>query len=312
MNNPITNLKQGATIKGKWHNKTYRIVRQLGHGAIGVVYLAIYQQKYVAIKISEQSSSITTEVNVLKAFAKVQGKQLGPSLLDVDDWVRPSSTYSFYVMEYLQGIELNVFLKHKGYEWISILLIQLLDDLEHLHKAGWVFGDLKPENLIVTQKPTRLRWIDVGGTTQHGRAVKEYTEFYDRGYWGLGSRKAEPSYDLFAVAMIIIQVFYPKRFEKGPTPAKTLKYRINQHSRLRTYSPILNKAIEGQYNSSKEMKQDLTKILLAHQKRAQNQVDHKQKAVKKRSQDPPKWTESLGIATVCAVFLMVFFIINLI
>ena len=30
--------------------------------------------------------SITSEVNVLKSFAKVQGSTLGPSLLDVDDW----------------------------------------------------------------------------------------------------------------------------------------------------------------------------------------------------------------------------------
>ena len=39
-----------------------------------------------------------------------------------------------------------------------------------------------------------------------GSSIKEFTEFYDRGYWGLGSRKAEPSYDLFAVAMIMIQM----------------------------------------------------------------------------------------------------------
>ena len=31
---------------------------------------------------------------------------------------------------------------------------------------------------------------------------------------GLGSRKAEPGYDLFAVAMIMINTAYPNRFNK--------------------------------------------------------------------------------------------------
>ena len=84
------------------------------------------------------------------------------------------------------------------------------NDLDKLHENGWVFGDLKPENLIVTGPPPKIRCIDVGGTTIQGRAIKEFTEFYDRGYWGLGSRKAEPTYDLFAVAMIMINTAYPK------------------------------------------------------------------------------------------------------
>ena len=67
--------------------------------------------------------------------------------------------------------------------------MQLLNDLDKLHQNGWVFGDLKPENLIVTGPPPKIRCIDVGGTTIKGRAIKEFTEFYDRGYWGLGQEK---------------------------------------------------------------------------------------------------------------------------
>ena len=46
--------------------------------------------------------SITSEVNVLKSFAKVQGSALGPSLLDVDDWERKSGIDSFYVWNILK------------------------------------------------------------------------------------------------------------------------------------------------------------------------------------------------------------------
>src|SRR5690606_7562263 len=160
--------------------------------------------------------------------------------------------YSFYVMEYLQGYDLHTFIKAKGSEWLFILMIQLLEDLERLHQAGWVFGDLKPENLIVTAKPTRLRWIDVGGTTLQGRAIKEFTEFNDRSYWGFGSRKADHAYDLYALAIVIIQVYYQKRFERGLETEKTIKLKINQNKVLRKYASCLRKAIMGEYRSSEE------------------------------------------------------------
>ncbi len=197
------NIRPGTVITGKWHRKRYVIKRRLGQGAVGTVYLCEQNGRYAALKISENAASMTVEVNVLKSLQKVQGNRLGPSLLDVDDWeASTNAKYAFYVMEYLDGESLQSFIKHQGQEWAGVFMLQLLDDLEHLHKAGWVFGDFKPENLIVVSSPIKVRWIDVGGTTQIGRAIKEYTEFYDRGYWGLGSRRAEPSYDLFALAMI--------------------------------------------------------------------------------------------------------------
>ncbi len=310
MKSLITNLSPGTIIRGKWHQKNYEIIKRLGHGAIGVVYLAKNNGQPVAIKISEQSSSITTEVNVLKAFQKVQGANLGPSLLDVDDWVMGyEKKYSFYVMEYLQGYDLHTFIKAKGSEWLFILIIQLLEDLERLHQAGWVFGDLKPENLIVTTRPTRLRWIDVGGTTLQGRAIKEFTEFYDRGYWGLGSRKADPAYDLFAVAMVMIQVYYPKRFERGPEPEKTLMLKINQNKVLRKYAPCLRKAIMGEYRSSEEMREDMLRQLTIQQRPRQVTAASRssKSAGQSANQSSSRWVESIGIIIVSSIFLIIYF-----
>ncbi|MGV2470337.1 protein kinase family protein, partial [Bacillus subtilis] len=81
--------------------------------------------------------------------------------------------------------------------------IQQLSSLLGLHQHGWIFADLKPDNRIVTGTNARCRCIDVGVRTMEGRGIKEYTEFYDRGCWGYGTRKAGPSYGLFAVAIIM-------------------------------------------------------------------------------------------------------------
>ena len=71
---------------------------------------------------------------------------------------------SFYVMEYIKGPDFLSFIEQKGHHGFRSCL-QLLTDLDSLHQNGWIFGDLKPENLIVTGPPAKIRCIDVGGTT---------------------------------------------------------------------------------------------------------------------------------------------------
>ncbi|UFU01488.1 serine/threonine-protein kinase (plasmid) [Radiobacillus kanasensis] len=312
------NLRPGKVIVGKWHQHQYVIKKRLGHGAIGSVFLCERNGRDAALKISEKSSSITMEVNVLKTFEKVQGNRLGPSLLDVDDWVTPSGKQlSFYVMEYLKGEQLPSFFQSHGEEWLAIFVLQLLDDLTELHQAGWVFGDLKTENLIITSPPPRLRWIDVGGTTQIGRSIKEYTEFYDRGYWNLGSRKAEPSYDLFALAMVMVRIFYPKGFERGKNPERTLMGYIQQSSGLKKYEPILKKAFYGKYATSEAMKKDLSTLLLKYsdqtkkrksqpQARSQAQTKVRAKPTRSSYKAPAPKRKSFVVVESFAISFVVF------
>lgn len=261
---PVIKFRAGSVIKGRWHKQTYDVVRHLGQGAIGSVYLCKRKNgDFVALKVSEKGASITTEVNVLKQLSKVQGKPLGPSLFDVDDIVLADGVHlSFYVMEYVKGKTLPVFIQDKGTDWIGVFLLQLLSDLDRLHRHGWIFGDLKLDNVIVTDIPPKIRWIDVGGTTQIGRSIKEYTEFYDRGYWQLGTRKAEPSYDLFAMAMMVLHIAYPKQFTRDNNPKQMLIKKIRQANMLVPYQSCLEKAITGSYQTSIQMKKEVNAVIL--------------------------------------------------
>ncbi|MBO1515139.1 protein kinase domain-containing protein [Metabacillus bambusae] len=262
--NQVCNLSSGTIVNGKWNGENYTVIRLLGKGATGNVYLADSKKGKVALKLSENSMAITSEVNVLKRFSKVQGTSLGPSLLDVDDWkVDSQKILPFYVMEYVQGNNFLEFIQERGIVWADVLILQLLSNLEKLHQQGWVFGDLKPENLLISGPPPKIRCIDVGGTTQQGRSIKEFTEFFDRGYWGLGTRKAEPSYDLFSVAMVLINASFPKRFtKKVDVDGKTQLFeRIEQHPYLLKHKQVLQKALLGKYTSALEMKTDFVHLL---------------------------------------------------
>ncbi len=291
MNNSLKslcNLPPGTLIAGKWNGCLYQVVRQLGHGANGVVYLVDGGGVRAALKMSDNAASITSEANVLKSFSKVQGSVLGPCLLDVDDWEHRGKKTSFYVMEYIKGPSLLAYMEQKGPDWLGVLMLQLLDDLANIHRMGWVFGDLKPENLIVTGPPARIRCIDVGGTTMKGRAIKEFTEFFDRGYWGLGSRKAEESYDLFAVAMVMLNIAYPNRFQRKEGGVVQLMSCVNE-SGLKRYGAVLERALTGKYQTADEMRLALLGILHPEKKRSRSvpsQAQSRQQArgaVKSRS-----------------------------
>ncbi len=266
------NFPIGSLIRGKWNHKRYTIRKELGYGANGIVYLADSQDGLVAIKFSDNSATIAAEVNVLKSFAKVQGISLGPYLIDVDDCIVSGKIIPFYVMEYISGDSFLTFVQKRGTDWLGVLMLQLLNGLEEMHRLGWIFGDLKPENLIVQSSDYKARFIDVGGTTQIGRAIKEYTEYFDRGYWELGGRRAEPSYDLFALAMIIINAAYQKRFNKNGEGINQLRDLINNKQELRSLEPILLKALKGRYMTATDMKKDVIAHLHVKQNAGRNTV----------------------------------------
>jgi serine/threonine protein kinase len=165
MNNTSRNqykILPDSIITGKWNKNQYRIIKELGNGANGIVYLAENKRQYVALKLSDNGVSIISEMNILKAFSKVQGSVLGPSFLEADDYVVNGKTMPFYVMEYIKGEGYLPFIQKKGPAWIGVLMLQLLSSLSNLHNEGWIFGDLKPENLIVTLPAYKIRCIDVG------------------------------------------------------------------------------------------------------------------------------------------------------
>lgn len=293
------NLNPGVVIRGKWSGTSYTIVRKLGKGACGVVYLCRDEQAQpLAIKVGVDSSRMMLEVNMLKKFSKVQGVKLGPSFVEVDDWRAPNhNVYPFYVMEYVHGQPLPVFLKGKSKDWVGILALQLLGDLEHLHQAGYVYGDLKTDNLLIGN--SKVRWIDVGGVTQIGRAIKEYTEFYDRGYWGLGGRKAEPAYDLFSVTMIMMEMAYPSKFERGADPKKTLSDKLRASTVLQPYRSFIEKGWAGKYKDATQMRLALASLMMKREPGGQ-QVTRKQR---KKIDDLPETRELLTLSVVTIAFL---------
>ncbi|HEY0827865.1 MAG TPA: serine/threonine protein kinase [Bacilli bacterium] len=193
-----------TTITGKWNKRAYEVVYLLGEGSNGRVYLVRRGKLLFAMKMGFDSVSLQSEINVLQALRKAEGGK-DPFYIEADDFIQEGQNFPYYVMEYVRGLRAADFLQRNGNDWIYPIGSHILRKLSVLHALGWVFGDLKNENVLVSEFG-RTELIDYGGVTPLGNAVKQFTEVYDRGYWAAGSRTADEGYDLFSFGVLLLQL----------------------------------------------------------------------------------------------------------
>jgi serine/threonine-protein kinase len=254
-----------SQFRGKWNQNTYHVLRELGRGANGAVYLTTQGGVRRAVKVGSESMDILMEINVLKSVQQGRDSRVGPLLCDVDDLVVNGKAFTFYAMEYLDGDQLDHYVRQAGSEWVPVLIVQLLARLDILHQHGWVFGDLKPENVMVTRHDKQARLIDFGGVTKLGNAVRQFTEEYDRAYWHAGDRRSEITYDLFSAAVMMVRLMADSQTWqtalREPRQTQSLCDIIRNSDGLYPYRVPLIKAFHGKYTTAREMRAEMLAIL---------------------------------------------------
>ncbi|MNQ99315.1 Serine/threonine-protein kinase PknA [compost metagenome] len=246
---------------------------------------------------------LQSEINVLKALQR-QGQHNAEDrdlsyLVEVDDYTLRDREIPFYVMRYVKGEPLSKFLTRRGGQWLDLAGLNLLKQLAVLHKGGWVFGDLKPDNVLVSAYGD-VELIDYGGVSQNGRSVKQFTEWYDRGFWNAGGRTADPAYDWFSFAVVCIHMLAEARLKTAANQlpqtrsVADLVQIMNQEPRLRPYSNWLKKAISGGFENTDEA-YDLWKRMISR------------KPTRQSIRRTPGWLKSAFAISlfllVCAIYL---------
>jgi serine/threonine protein kinase len=252
-----TAFSPGARIRGKWNGRLYIVERQLGAGANGFVVLVRRGRSFFALKAGFEMVDHQSEINVLRMLSRTE-TSFRHYLIDVDDFVLEGKSIPFSVMRYIEGVTLPVFLRTHGSDWIYIIGTKLLKKLTELHQSGFIFGDLKLDNMLVFGHGD-VELIDFGGVTRKGQSIKQLTEIYDRGYWDAGNRVAEESYDLFAFAVLILNALDDQDRFAAYRHALPQNRRIEElHAMIQEtplaspVAPFLIKALQGQMGSSQD------------------------------------------------------------
>lgn len=228
----------------------------LGKGANGRVYLVQRpgRTERYALKMGYDTLDLQSEINVLNTLKEQMSDQY---LVEADDHQDISGEVPFYVMRYIEGSQLQRFIRSRGREWLGLVGLKLLEKLTVLHRSGYIFGDLKPENVMVSAYG-QVELIDYGGVSAVGRSVKQFTEWYDRGYWNAGSRTGDEAYDLFSFAVMCIQLLDEESLKAASAQlpqirsAADLQTALRKSPQLRPYAGWLSKALAGGFADSRE------------------------------------------------------------
>ena len=144
----------------------YAVIRALGQGGEGCVYLARDEdlQRLVAIKRMNRAEPDGEEEKRLIKEADFLQQLRHPMLPVVYDLLWEDAWY--LVMEYIQGTNLHDYIERNGAvreEQACVWAGQLLDILMYLHtrKTPVIYRDLKPDNIIVCPDG-RVKLVDFG------------------------------------------------------------------------------------------------------------------------------------------------------
>lgn len=135
----------------------YRIVAELGRGAMGVVYRAedVQLNRMVAIKTIIGPADAPERAEYDARFsqeAKAAGGLNHPNLITIHDIGREGEI-SYMAMELLDGIDLRELLKRRQVSLPLALDIvaQSADGLAYAHERGVIHRDIKPGNIMVVR-----------------------------------------------------------------------------------------------------------------------------------------------------------------
>ncbi len=159
--------KKLETQKQKSHQLgPYKIIRKLGEGGMGTVYLAEHETtgEKVALKVlpkvaSKDQSAVARFLREVESARKLQHPNIVRAGESGED-----RGYHYYVMEYVEGETLGKRLKREEALYpveATKIVLQVARGLRYAHNLGFIHRDIKPDNVIVTPDGT-ARILDMG------------------------------------------------------------------------------------------------------------------------------------------------------
>ena len=143
----------------------YRILRKLGSGGMGEVYLAEDENLGRTVAIKTLPPEVASDLARHRRFvqeAKAASAIKHAGVAGIYELGESDGTH-FIAMEYVEGETLESRIKGQPLEIPQILniAVQIADALEEAHSKGVIHRDIKPANIMITQKQ-QVKVLDFG------------------------------------------------------------------------------------------------------------------------------------------------------
>jgi serine/threonine protein kinase len=275
---PSEEEPSGSDFTGRTVDHRYRIVRKIGEGGMGTVYVGEHVDigKHVAIKILHPAYS--TEKELVERFrreARAASRIGHPNIIDVTDFGTTEDGCAYFVMEYLDGIDLADILTHERRlepTRACQIAIQVCRALAAAHSAGVVHRDLKPENVFLVSRDGKadfVKVLDFGIARSAGRSrqltnpgVAMGTPEYmapEQAMGGVVDRRS----DIYSVGALLYEMVTgsaPQIRNKEIVPPRVLRNELRDEIE-RTILHALEADPEKRYQTMAQLEYDIIKAL---------------------------------------------------
>lgn len=141
----------GAADGGK-----YEIVRELGRGGMGMVFLARDRELHRRVAIKVLSPALLTDEDMVRRFlreARIIASLRHESIVSIYE-VGQAGDLRYFVMDYIDGVSLSQVLRSRGplpVPIVETVLYQVGQALAYVHRSGQglVHRDVKPSNVML-------------------------------------------------------------------------------------------------------------------------------------------------------------------
>lgn len=134
----------------------WRVVREIGRGGMGTVYLAERAdgqfQKKVAIKLLERGGETDEISHRFRSEWQILAQLEHPSIARLLDAGQTSDGQLYFIMEHVDGVPVTRFARAKNLtlpERLSLFL-KICGGVQNAHRHSVIHRDLKPSNILIT------------------------------------------------------------------------------------------------------------------------------------------------------------------
>ncbi len=264
----------------------YRVVRHLGSGGMGSVYLAVNTSidQQVAIKVLRPEMASNA---ILRARFKQEAQLLcsldHPGIVKFLNYVETGNGV-FLIMEYVKGVTLEDFIKKRNGLIVEQkaypMMCEILDAFAYAHAKGIVHRDIKPSNIIL-QEDGHIKVMDFGiaqivseaSGSAGGAAMGTPTYMSPEQIYG---KTVDTRSDIYSLGVLFHNMLTGRApYDSTALTAQEIKSRVVREvlPRMSDYYPYISDGIQrvvdkatqkdpqARYQSCVEMRRDVKKAL---------------------------------------------------
>lgn len=218
-----------------------------GSGTFGSVYTSV--GFFERTNTSLTSTETATVVKKMQRTPRAQENKQEAAVVrmiypQTSKLVRPKNEDFDYLVQPDFGVTLLTFLNSKAVSFSDKLkiMVNLINELEKVHKKRKVHYDIKPENILINPDTLEVKIIDFGFNQWQGDIVYGISgtrEYIAPELAGSQSYSVDPAADVLSLGCVFRQMFYDKNYQKRVDHLSSIHKKYPQKNMQEKLGPIL-------------------------------------------------------------------------